>query len=165
MKKVLNLSLAVWVGLLFVVPGGMAAKKPKLKKIACYTLDGGGSGNLDGYRLVIGAKKSGIRLRDIDSIVKYYKIVGALGDGPFNIYPISGSAYHHVNYKYYWGEFSGNITGYNIDCSLYIKDKDNATDNNVDCSRSPGAPGDDVSKNYVLIETVCGSLDFDSSLP
>jgi len=106
------------IGLIFflVVPVWVAAAK-KPPKTSCWEWPAGSA--LEGYKLAIAIKRSGMKIRDANGAVRLYTIQGAMNPGT-SYYNIDGSAYWDPSSGYFEGSFSGPVGSSFIACRIYL---------------------------------------------
>ena len=153
MKKTAITLLTIGLVIFLTTSIAMAGKNVPPKS-ACYMLDNDGK-PLDGYKLAIATKKSGLSIKDSTGKVKFYNVQGAIsGSSIFS--NMTGSGYWDINQ----GQFEGNVSGmYSplvsdsvvIHCNLYLDDSSQA-----DCVEIPPSVGSGVVYRYDLTEIDCG---------
>lgn len=160
MKNVMTVMTLIGVTVLLVIPSfAVAAKAPKPDKDICYMMAPGGD-YFDNDVMLLGAKKSGVKGKDMDTKIDFYNYIGVIynSDYPGENAPFSGSTYY--NYQsdgIHYGQISGFSLGAAFQCQLYLYPEMPEFDRAL-CSYN-GAPW----VNYPLTEVDCGDYDFDAS--
>ena len=158
MRRILFVSMTVAFVSFLIVPSVFAAK-PKVPKTVCYTLGSiDGPWPLEGERLVLISKYSGMKVKIGSGVKKFYALKGTLSEtgeywnvtGSGNLYPDTGE-----EGTFFDGDFSGKLLERVIHCSYFLYEESGAT---LNCNMLMNAGSVEI-QSYGLAEEDCKNIE------
>ncbi len=120
MKRATLTMLIAGLVVSFMAPIAMSVVKKPPKSIFWEISSSGQP--LDGYRLAIATKKSGMKIKSADGPIKLYFMQGAMYKPTSNqYYSVDGSGYWSPSEGRFEGNVDGQVNGVNITCNIYLE--------------------------------------------